>query len=121
MSIVDVEIVLKPEETIQDSMVRELADQLGEIFGSSKNGTWIKLHGISDDQYAENGGKEKGVYPIFVSVLKSRLPHPDEMQKEVDAITGAVATVCHRSASFVHVIYLPEGKGRVAFGGKIVK
>lgn len=121
MPIVDVEIVLKPEETIRDSMVRELADQLGEIFDSSKNGTWVKVHDIPSDHYAENGGKEEGVYPIFVSVLKSRLPHPDEMQKEVDAITGTVATVCHRSAGLVHVIYLPEGKGRVAFGGKIVK
>jgi phenylpyruvate tautomerase PptA (4-oxalocrotonate tautomerase family) len=121
MPIVDVEIVLKPDETIHEKMVSELAARLGEIFGSSKNGTWIKVHGISNDHYAENGGKEEGMYPIFISVLKSRLPHPDEMQKEVDAITGAVATVCNRSSDFVHVIYLPEGKGRAAFGGKIVK
>lgn len=121
MPIVDVEIVLKPEETLREKTVSELADQLGEIFGSSKNGTWLKVHGIPSNHYAENGGKEEGVYPIFVSVLKSKLPHPDEMQKEVDAITGAVATTCNRSASLVHIIYLPEGKGRVAFGGKIVK
>lgn len=120
MPIIDIEIVLKPDETIPKKMVPELADQLGEIFGSSKNGTWIKVHGISSIHYAENGGKEEGVYPIFVSVLKSRLPNPEEMQKEVVAITSAVAQVCKRPSSLVHVIYLPEGKGRVAFGGKIV-
>ena len=120
MPIIDIEIVLKPNETISEKMVSELADVLGEIFGSSKNGTWIKVSGSSSVHYAENGGKEEGVYPIFVSVLKSRLPNPEEMQKEVEAITGAVAQVCNRSSSFVHVIYQPEGKGRVAFGGKIV-
>jgi phenylpyruvate tautomerase PptA (4-oxalocrotonate tautomerase family) len=120
MPIVDVEIVLKPEETIPDKMVSDLADQLGEILGSSKNGTWIKVHGIPGVHYGENGGKEEGVYPIFVSVLKSRLPDPEELQKEVEAITGAVAQVCNRPSSFVHIIYQPDGKGRVAFGGKIV-
>jgi phenylpyruvate tautomerase PptA (4-oxalocrotonate tautomerase family) len=120
MPIVDVEIVLKPDEIIPDKMVSELADQLGEIFGSSKNGTWIKVHRISRFHYAENGGNEEEVYPIFVSVLKSKLSNPEDMQNEVEAITGAVAQVFNRPSSYVHVIYQPEGKGRVAFGGKIV-
>jgi phenylpyruvate tautomerase PptA (4-oxalocrotonate tautomerase family) len=120
MPIVDIEIVLKPDETIPDEMVSELADQLGEIFGSPKNGTWVKVHEIAGHHYAENEGKEKDVYPIFVSLLKSRLPGAEEMQKEVEAITETVARLCDRPPSLVHVIYQPEGKGRIAFGGKIV-
>ena len=120
MPIVDVEIVVKPDETIPNQMVSELADQLGEVFGSSKNGTWIKVHGIPSVYYAENEGKAEEIYPIFVSVLKARLPDPEEMQTEVDAITGVVAQVCNRPSSVVHVMYQPEGKGRVAFGGRIV-
>ena len=120
MPIVDIEIIPKPEEIIRDEIVQELADQLGEIFGSPKGGTWVKIRELTENHYAENGGKEEGVYPIFVSVLKSRLPSPDELQKEVKRITGAVAQICGRSTENVHVIYHSEGKGRVAFGGKIV-
>ncbi len=120
MPIVDIEIVLKPDETLADKMVSELADRLGKLFGSPKNGTWVKVHQIAAQHYAENEGQEQDLYPIFVSVLKSRLPALDEMQNEVDAITALVAEICHRPPGFVHVIYQPEGQGRVAFGGKVV-
>ena len=121
MPIVDIEIVLKKDETIPAEMASELADHLGEIFGSPKNGTWVKVYGISDIYYAENGGRAEDVHPVFVSVLKARLPNPEEMQTEVSAIIGVVAQICGRPASLVHVIYQPEGKRRVAFGGKIVE
>ena len=120
MPIVDIEIVVKPDETFANEMVSELADRLGMIFGSAKNGTWVKVHQIAAHHYAENQGKAQEVYPIFVSLLKSRWPALDEMQKEVDAITGIVAEICHRPPGFVHVIYQPEGKGRIAFGGRVV-
>ena len=120
MPIVDIEIVLKPDETLANEMVSELADRLGVIFGSPKNGTWVKVHQIAAHHYAENQGKEPDAYPIFVSVLKSRLPALDTVQKEVDAITDIVAKICHRPPGFVHVMYQPEGKGRIAFGGKVV-
>jgi len=120
MPIVDIEIVLKGNETIEGVMVAELADQLGEIFHAAKGTTWIKVHGLAEGQYAENGGNEEGVYPIFVSIIKSRLPSLDEMQKEVEKITGVVAQICGRPSGNAHVIYQAEGRGRVAFGGKIV-
>ena len=120
MPIVDIEIVLKPNEIVQSEIVEELADQLGEIFGSPKGTTWVKVHALTHDYYAESGGTPDGVFPVFVSILKSKLPSTEEMQKEVEMITGAVAQICGRPSGNVHVIYLPEGRGRVAFGGKIV-
>ena len=120
MPIVEIEIVLKPNEIIQGITVEELADQLGGIFTSPKGTTWIKVRGLERNHYSENGGTPDGVFPVFVSVLKSIVPGHDDMQKEVEMITGVVAQVCGRPSGNVHVIYLPEGKGRVAFGGKIV-
>lgn len=120
MPIVDIEIVLKANEIIQSETVEELADQIGEIFGSPKGTTWVKVRGLERDHYAENGGALDGVFPIFISVLKSKLPATEEMQKEVEKITGAVAQICGRPSGNVHVIYLPEGRDRVAFGGKLV-
>ena len=120
MPLVDVEIVLKPQEAMPEAIASELADRLGQLFGSPRNGTWVKVRGIDEVYYAENGGKKAGVYPVFVTILKARLPDGEAMQTEVDAVIAAVGEICRRPPSLVHVIYQPEGNGRVAFGGRIV-
>ena len=43
-----------------------------------------------------------------------------ELQTEVDRLTAAIAQICDRPAENVHIIYLPEGAGRIAFGGKVI-
>jgi len=120
MPIIEIEIVLKPNETLQDKFVVELADELGEIFDSPKSGTWVKLYELSEKQYAENGGKEEGVFPVFVSIIKSNIPSHEEMQVEAEKITNAVAKICERPSTLVHIIYEPAGSGRIAFGGKLI-
>ena len=120
MPIVDVEIVLRPGEAIRKEIASDLANELGEVFQTQPSQTWVKVHAMPADRYAENGGTRDGIYPIFVSIIKSKLPTSEEMQEEVEKITGAVAQICGRSSENVHVIYQPEGRGRVAFGGKIV-
>ena len=120
MPIVDIEIVLRANEAIRQEKVSELADELGDIFHSSPGKTWVKIHPLTSDQYAESGGMPEDVYPLFVTVMKSELPSTEELQNEVAKITGAVAQICGRPSENIHVIYQPEGKGRVAFGGKIV-
>jgi phenylpyruvate tautomerase PptA (4-oxalocrotonate tautomerase family) len=120
MPIIDVEIILRPRETVGKEIVSELANELGDIFHTQEGQTWVKVRELSADHYAENGEKWEGVYPIFISVIKSKLPADEEMQEEAQKITGAVAQICGRSSENVHVMYQPEGRGRVAFGGKIV-
>lgn len=120
MPIVDLEIVLRPNETIREEMVSALADELGEIFRSPPGKTWVKIHPLASNQYAENGGRPEGVSPIFVVVMKSELPSFEEMQNELAQIAGAVAQICGRPSENIHVIYQPEGRGRAAFGGKLV-
>ena len=120
MPIIDIEIVRRPNEIIRNDMVTELADELGEIFHSPSRGTWVKVHDIPSSQYAENGETAIGLYPIFVKIIKSTLPSLEEIQQEVEKITGAVAQICNRPSENVHVIYQPEGRGRIAFGGKLV-
>ena len=117
---VDIEIVLRENESLRSELASELADELADIFHSPSRGTWVKVRGLPANQYAENGGTPTGVYPVFVAILKSTFPLPGEMPKEVERITGAVAQICNRSSENVHVIYEPEARGRLAFGGKIV-
>lgn len=74
MSIVDVEIILKENETVTENLSSSLANELGRIFNSPSNSTWVKVHELPVYQYAEN----------------------------------------------IHIIYEPDGNGRVTFGGKLI-
>lgn len=121
MPILHVEIITRPDEYIRPELARELADRTGEIFGSSPGSTWVKVYLLPGENYAENNSMPGDVYPVFVSVLKARLPSPDALQIEVTKLTAAVAQVCGRPEENVHIIYLPEGTGRVAFGGMLLK
>lgn len=121
MPILDVEIVLLPGEAVRSGLAAEIADRCGQVFGSPPGSTWVKLRAIPCDHYAESGGGPPGgVHPIFVSVLKAWLPAPDVLRAEVARLTAAVAEVTGRPAENVHIVYLPAGAGRVAFGGELV-
>ena len=121
MPILNVEIVLRPGETVGRELAAELAERAGEVFDAVPGTTWVKVRTIAAEHYAENGGgPPEGVYPVFMSVLKAKLPDADRLRAEVASLTAAVAQVCARPPENVHVIYLPEGSGRVAFGGRIV-
>ena len=122
MPILDVEVVLQPGESLRPELAGELADRAGEVFGASPGTTWVKLRAIPAAHYAENQtGHPTDMYPVFVSVLKARLPPLDERQREVARLTEAVARACQRPSENVHILYLPEGSGRMAFGGRIVQ
>ena len=120
MPILDVEIVTHPDEKIRPDLATELANQAGEIFHSPPGNTWVKIRFTAGENYAENSNESGDVFPVFVSVLKARLPSPEALQAEVTRLTVVIAQVCTRPQENVHILYLPEGAGRVAFGGKVL-
>lgn len=121
MPILDVEVVLRPEETLPAGRARTIAVRAGQVFGAAPGATWVKLHALPAADYAENGTEpDAGVHPVFVTVLKAQVPVPAALQAEITALTQAVAEACDRSPENVHVLYLPAGAGRVAFGGRLV-
>jgi phenylpyruvate tautomerase PptA (4-oxalocrotonate tautomerase family) len=121
MPILEVEIVLRPGESLNPELARELADNAALVFQSPPGTTWVKVKPIASGNYAENGGgPEHSVSPVFVSVLKAALPAPNPLQAEVTHLTAVVAKACMRPAENVHIIYVAEVPGRVAFGGRIV-
>ena len=121
MPIVQIEIILRPNEVVRKDLAAELAGELGKIFHSAKGETWVKVQWLLPEQYAENDEPQGSIFPVFVSILKSTLPPPDKIQQEVDKLTHATAQICGRPTENVHVMYEPEGKGRVSFGGKMVR
>ncbi|MBI5841620.1 MAG: hypothetical protein HZB19_16130 [Chloroflexi bacterium] len=121
MPILDVEIVLKPGETLAPDLAARIADAAGEVFASRPLGTWVKLRGIDSAHYAENGsGLSVDIFPVFVSVLKSRVD-ADGLREEADRLAESIAGVCNRPKENVHILYEAEARGRVAFGGKLLE
>ncbi len=121
MPIVEVEVILRPAETLRDELAQELADALGEALNTASGTTWVKVDGRTHNRYAESGGMTADTFPVFVTILKSSLPALEARTAEAERVTACVSRICERPSENVHIIYLPEGKGRVAFGGDLVR
>jgi len=120
MPILNVEIVTYQNEKIRPDLAMELANQIGEVFDSPPGNTWVKVHLIAGENYAENMVASDSVFPVIVSVLKAQTPSLESLQAEVTKLTAIIAQICNRPPENIHIIYLPEGAGRVAFGGKVL-
>lgn len=120
MPILHVEIVARPNESLSQERVSELAHRAGEILDSPPGGTWVKVQLIPREHYAENDNALDRLYPIFVSILKAKWPPSRNLEEEVQLLTRVIAEICNRPEENVHLVYLPEGQGRVAFGGRLV-
>jgi phenylpyruvate tautomerase PptA (4-oxalocrotonate tautomerase family) len=120
MPILTVEIVLRPGEILPPALAQQLADRVGEILGSSPGATWVKVYSLPRENYAENGNTEI-VDPVFVSVLRARLPSRETMKGEAVRLAQALGEVCGRPQENVHITFQPPGAGRVAFGGKLLE
>ena len=119
MPIALVEIVGEPAH--RDGLAQRLADAIGDTLGSQPQGTWVKLRVIPTDDFAENGGGDPGVAPVFVSILRREPPTGDDLRTEIAALTTAVADTCARPPGNVHITYRPAAAGRQAFGGNLVE
>ena len=121
MPILDVEIVLMPGESISPELASQLADAAGKALASRPRGTWVKVRGLDSTHYAENGGGcNVNLFPVFVSVLKSRID-AKSLREEANRLAESIAGICNRPKENVHIIYQPEAGGRVAFGGHLLE
>ncbi|MBN1449625.1 MAG: hypothetical protein JW963_01305 [Anaerolineales bacterium] len=130
MPILDIEIVASDSTlNLPAELTQSLADATARVFDSSPGTVWVKLRVIPSAEYAENGGTPEGVYPVFVTVLKSRaraersrsIQKGSELEDEIARLTQAIAEVLNCPEENVHIIYQPDGAGRVAFGGRLVR
>jgi phenylpyruvate tautomerase PptA (4-oxalocrotonate tautomerase family) len=121
MPILEIEIVTRPGEALPAGLAAALANRTAQVLGAAPGSVWVKMRALPAQDYAENAGDgpAEAVFPVFVSVLKARLPAPEAIAAEAAALAAAVAHLCERSADEVHILYLPEGAGRMAFGGKL--
>jgi phenylpyruvate tautomerase PptA (4-oxalocrotonate tautomerase family) len=120
MPILDVEIILRPGESLPVDLANRIADQIGFLYSEPPGRTWVKLHPLPPENYAENGIPKGTFYPVFVTILLADLPPVEEIQIEVVSLTEVIAQCCQRPNENVHILYLPKAAGRASFGGRIL-
>ena len=121
MPVLEIEIVIRPGEILRATLAKELADAAAAVLISAPGGTWVRLRTLAPDRYAEGPGLSPAVFPVFIEVLKAAVPDADAMQAEVTQLTSIFSGLLDRPKENVHVIYVPAGRGRVAFGGNLLK
>lgn len=119
MPIIEVELV--GDSAGSSSMAGELADALALALEARPDGTWVKVAVLPEALYAEGGGGPAvGIRPVFVRIVKAELAVGTELQAQALRVADAVSAVCGRPRENVHVIYEPQARGRIAFGGQLL-
>jgi phenylpyruvate tautomerase PptA (4-oxalocrotonate tautomerase family) len=122
MPILEIEIVASDSHpSLPAGLAQSLADEAARVFGGARATVWVKVQFIPPAHYAEDHGKPEGVYPVFVTVLKSRVPEGSALEAEIGQLVRGIAKILARPEENIHIIYQPDGAGRVAFGGRLVR
>ena len=121
MPIVDVRPVVSASCKLPDNAAQTLADSISRVLNAQTGRVWVRMTELPDGKYAENGARvPDNELPVFVQVLHADWPEEVARGKEAAALAGAVAVSLGRQVEQVHIEYAPPGRGRVAFGGKLV-
>ena len=124
MPIIDIELVTSAADggPPQREQLQVLADKLGHLFNSEPANTWVKLRTVDVAQYAENRtDMETSAKPVFVNVLRAQLPDANRIRAEMVVVAEIVARTLKRPRENVHVLYAPDARGRIGFGGQLVE
>ena len=104
------------------SLTQALADAAGRALASAPGHTWVRLRCLPASHYAENEARiGPDELPVFVTVLHAHLPQGTALERELAALTQALAACLGRASARVHVQYAPPAAGRQAFGGVLVR
>ncbi len=122
MPIADVLIVSHPSVPVANDAATRLANALGSCLHAAPGRVWVRLSLLPFQEYAENDTVlSTAELPVFVTLLHAVPPVSEALHREVLAVTDAVAKCLDRPANRVHLEYATAARGRLAFGGKLVK
>jgi phenylpyruvate tautomerase PptA (4-oxalocrotonate tautomerase family) len=119
MPIVDVELV--GDADVSALTTQRLADALGDALSSRPGGTWVRVRQLERSRYAENGGVDEAVHPVFVTVLERTRATGQDLVDRIARVTAGVADLTGRDPSNVHVLFESDAAGRLSFGGRLVE
>jgi hypothetical protein len=119
MPIVDASIVIPTGESLPEGAAQLLADTISVVLGAEPGQVWVRVQPLPLGCYAENSSEEV-VHPVFLKVLHAELPATDALEAEAAALSRAVGERLGRPSELIHIEYAAPGKGRVAFGGRLL-
>ena len=119
MPILEIELVLRPHESVHADLAARFARSAGEVFGGPAGRTWVRLTRLPGGDYAEDGPHPE-IFPVFVRVLKAERASGEDLRAEAHALAHAIAKDCGRPPGMVHVLYEEGAKGRLVFGGDVL-
>ncbi len=120
MPIIEIEIVVKNSNELPSDLAQSLADASAVVLKSKVGGTWVKLRHLESPFYAENDTDSSTAMPVFVSLLLGKCGDQKERISIAKELTRAISQVTRRPEENVHILFEPEGIGRIAFGGKLL-
>ena len=123
MPIVDIEFLTNTTDAaaIDKESLQCVTDELGELFRSAPGGTRVRLRRIDPNAYAENGtATESQAAPVFVSVLRADVPEAAALRREMAGVADIVSRALDHPRENMHVLYAPEARGRIGFGGVLM-
>lgn len=121
MPIIDIQFVTAGEAGVPPAWAPALAEAIGAVLQAPSGRVWVRVAALPAGSYAENGVTgDPADPPVFVGVLHARAPLGDARATEALVLARTVAQVIGRSPDRVHVLYAPDGAGRVAFGGRLL-
>lgn len=120
MPVLKIELIKRPGEKIPADLSDRLARSCSRALRAEPGRTWVRLHTLAAEGYAEDGGTPEGLAPVFVEVLLSRWPRESELVELAERLSRRVGVECDRPAENVHILFLPEAVGRIAFGGSLL-
>jgi phenylpyruvate tautomerase PptA (4-oxalocrotonate tautomerase family) len=122
MPVVTVEFVSDSDRPMRDGLAQALADAVGRVLVTPPGQTWVRLHSLQPNQYAENDTHlEPSELPVFVTLMERLPPTGAELQAQVTSLTQAIAQVFGRPDRCVHIEYSSAASGRISFGGRLVQ
>lgn len=122
MPIIQIELVVEDDERpVKPATLQALADQLGLHFGTEQGGTWVSLGYTNRSNYCENGSPDLTIRPAIVRILQYQRPPGDQLRAEAAELTGLIASQLNWPPENTHLIFEPDGQGRVAFGGLLAQ
>jgi hypothetical protein len=120
MPIVDLLVVMPLGKVLPPGAAQDVANAVATVLHAEPGRVWARVEALPETQYAENQAAADA-HPVFLKVLHASLPPEEALAIEAKALASAIGAILGRPPERVHVEYSPPGRGRVAFGGQLLR
>jgi phenylpyruvate tautomerase PptA (4-oxalocrotonate tautomerase family) len=126
MPFLEVQIVGEPSGAPTQTLAARLAEASAEVWRGKHGSTWVSIHIIPLDGYAEKLGgagassPDPASAPVYVRISSLDVEEGEALASDAAALTRVVAAACGRPEKSIRILFQPALRGRIAVGGQLV-